>query len=408
MNLPPGVSLLPPTADDLAVLDLSREKIARLFAFRHWILETARAIPDTHEIVAGTGQRFLDCGLHLDRMMTAVEVRHSNRAAVGRVWEPGRAPTEFFFPHGDDSYADSPIRIGPETGQWVRLDLATIADDAFRIVPDLKAAGLTDYLVVPAPGQGGMRNAFTFGTRHAGGFDARDLAVLRFAMPALAGLMELLVTRRILAEVARIYLGAEPAKRVLGGDVRRGEIMPLHAVIMFADMRRFTETSMALTAQQTVDLLNAYYDCVVAPVEDRGGEVLKFIADGLLAVFHFGDGGQRDAAERAVAASTAALSAVDALNAAGSAPAAFEIGIGLHIGAAAFGNVGSGERQDYTVIGHDVNVASRIAGLCATLGAPLLLSATLADWLAAGRTRPLGGHALKGVAGLTEVAAPVG
>lgn len=407
----PGVTIFTPPGDDLAVLELPRDRLAALFGFRHWILDTARSIPDTPTIVNGVGERFRKCGLHLDRMMTGVEVRHSERAAVGRIWEPGKEPTEFFFMHGeagDSGYRDSPFRHAHETGRWVRLDLAAIADNAFRVVPELKASGFTDYLAIPAPGAGGMRNGFSFATRHPGGFDANDIAILRFTMPALAGLMELLVTRRILTEVARIYLGAEPARRVLAGDVRRGEIMPLRAVIMFADMRRFTDTSMHLTAQQTVDLLNAYYDCVVAPVESRGGEILKFIADGLLAEFHADEGEEPEAAAHALAAAQDALTRVAALNAAGTAPAPFEIGIALHIGEAAYGNVGSGERQDYTVIGRDVNIAARIAALCGTLAAPLLLSEACAGWLPAIPMQDAGAHSLKGVSGQTRVLAPTG
>src|SRR5207253_9985007 len=122
---------------------------------------------------------------------------------------------------------DSPFRPAHETGKWVRLDLARIPDGAFNVVPSLKAGGFTDYLAIPAPGAGGMRNGFSFATRRPGGFDDDDLPLLGFTMPGLAALMELLVVRRILSEVARIYLGAEPAKRVLAGDVRRGEIVSL-------------------------------------------------------------------------------------------------------------------------------------------------------------------------------------
>lgn len=407
----PGVTIFTPPGDDLAVLALQRDRLAALFGFRHWILETARAIADTATIVNGVGDRFRKCGVPLDRMMTGAEVRHSERAAVGRIWELGREPTEYYFMHGEAGeagYRDSPFRHAHETGQWVRLDLGVIADDAYHVVPELKASGFTDYLAIPAPGAGGMRNAFSFATRRPGGFDADDIAILRFAMPALAGLMELLVTRRILAEVARIYLGAEPAKRVLAGDVRRGEIMPLRAVIMFADMRRFTDISMHLSAQQTVDLLNAYYDCVVAPVESRGGEILKFIGDGLLGVFHADEGEEPEAAAHALEAAREALARVVALNAAGTAPAPFDIGIALHIGAAAYGNVGSGERQDYTVIGRDVNIAARIAALCGTLAAPLLLSEACAGWLPAIPMQDAGAHSLKGVKGPTRVMEPKG
>lgn len=398
---PPGVSLFTPPGEDLDVLDLPRPQLARLFAFRHWMLETARGIADTAAIVVGVGERFLGCGLHLDQMTTVVEVRHSERAAVGRSWEPGKPPAEFFFPHradGGTDFAGSPFGLAHDSRQWVRLDVARTPADAFAVVPALKAGGFTDCIAAPVTGSGGMRNGFSFATRRPGGFQADDLAILRFMMPAAAALMEILVTRRILAEVARIYLGAEPAKRVLAGDVRRGEIMPLRAAIVFADMRRFTDTSMRLSAQATVDLLNAYYDCVVAPVEARGGEILKFIGDGLLAVFHAGPGGESGAAQHALAAAQEALERVAAVNAAGTAPARFAIGLGLHFGEAAYGNVGSGERQDYTIIGRDVNLAARIASLCGTIGAPLLLSQACAALLPNGSVRPAGSYPLKGVA----------
>jgi adenylate cyclase len=225
-------------------------------------------------------------------------------------------------------------------------------------------------------------------------------------MPALAALMELLAVRRILAEVARIYLGAEPARRVLSGDVQRGDVTVIRSAIMFADMRSFTDISMQLTAKQTVDLLNHYYDCVVPPVESRGGEVLKFIADGVLAIFQAGDDDAEDAARLAWAASLEALERVAALNVAGTAPSRFAVGIGLHFGDVGYGNVGSGERQDYTVIGSDVNIASRVAGMCGSLVRPLVFSGAFAELVENGLVVEIGRFPLKGVRGETPIFAP--
>jgi len=395
--------------DDLAILDLPRPQIARLFAFRHWILTAAREITDTHQVVKGVGEGFVDVGMALDRLVTAVEVRHSERSGVGRIWEPGVPPREIFFPHGptaSEAYYASPFGEVHATGRWVRFDPQRASDSLFTVVPDLRADGFTDYICVPVFGAGGMKNGFSFATKAPGGFSETDITILKFILPGLAGLMELLVTRRILSEVTRIYLGEEPARQVLAGDVQRGEVMAMRAVILFADMRRFTQTSMQLTTQATVDLLNHYYDCVVGPVEDRGGQVLKFIADGVLAIFHADEGHEAAAARDALAASRAALDAVAELNAAGTAPARFDIGIALHLGEAAYGNVGSGERQDYTVIGRDVNVASRIAGLCGQLAEPLVLSAECAAHLASENLVEAGRFALKGVTGETPVFVP--
>jgi adenylate cyclase len=226
-------------------------------------------------------------------------------------------------------------------------------------------------------------------------------------MPALEAMMEILVLRRILGEVTRIYLGNEPHERILAGDVRRGELTHITSAMMFADMRGFTSVSMGLAADKVVELLNHYYDCVVGPVEAHGGEVLKFIGDGVLAIFRVREGEEIDACARALVAAGEALAAVARLNEAGSAPAPFSAGIGLHFGDAAYGNVGSGQRQDYTVIGRDVNIASRIAGLCGTLNKPLLLSAELVAHLPDTPFADLGEHELKGVAHPRPVFEPV-
>lgn len=403
---PSGLESFAAAEADLAVLDLPRERLVRLFAYHRWIQASAPSIADVHAIVKGAAEGLVDVGVPLARMMTGVEVRHSQRKAVGRIWEPGVPPREVFLPHGGSADAlrrGSPFAAAQESGQWIRFDPQRTDPGAYDVVAELRAAGLTDYVCVPVAGFGGTRNGASFATSAPGGFSETDLTVLRFLLPAFGTLMDLLVTRRILNEVTRIYLGAGPAARVLSGDVRRGEVTAIRSAILFSDMRRFTETAMRLSAEQTVDLLNRYYDCVVGPVEAGGGEVLKFIGDGILAIFRIEDGDPEAAVAAALAASRAALDAVAALNASGEAPAPFEIGIVLHLGEAAYGNVGSGERQDYTVIGRDVNLASRIAGLCGLLERPLLLSATLATCVAGDAVAEVGRFPLKGVPGETPV-----
>ena len=277
------------------------------------------------------------------------------------------------------------------------LWLPETPDEAYDLVPDLKAQGYVHYICAPVFLANEMANAFTFATKAANGFSAEDMALLRLVFPALAACQEILVMHRVLREVVRMYVGDEPHRRILAGDVRRGEVMRIRSAILFADMRRFTELTSGMEAEQATGLINAYYDCVVPAVEAEGGEVLKFIGDGIMAIVRAEQGSGRNACRKALAAARAALAAVDARNAAVADDARFEIGIGLHFGEAAYGNVGSGARLDYTVIGRDVNLAARVAGLCGRLEKPLLITDAVAERLDDQPLSPLGEHRLKGL-----------
>jgi adenylate cyclase len=208
-------------------------------------------------------------------------------------------------------------------------------------------------------------------------------------------------------EVMRMYVGNEPHQRILSGDVRRGEVLRIRAAMLFADMRDFTAITATMSDEEATDLVNQYYDCIVPPIEGRGGEVLKFIGDGILAVFRAGENNDVEACWRALAAARAGLETVDERNAAGKG-VRFEVGIALHFGDAAYGNVGSGARLDYTVIGRDVNLASRIASLCGTLNERLLISNAFQGRLAEADMRNLGAFKLKGVEREEPIFAPVG
>lgn len=403
--------IAPPTPQDTAAraLALPRDRLACAFAMCDWLLGEARLLADAGAVVAGIAERLRACGVPVNRTRTFAEVRHSENQGVSYRWDDALGVSEFPIQHSEmalRAFADSPISAGHAAGKWVRLDVANTPDAAFGVVPDLKQGGYTDYLCVPIRFGNGMKDAYTFATRSPSGFSDDDIAILAFVMPALSAWVELVSMRRVLTEVARIYLGAESASRVLSGDVRRGQVVETLSVVMFTDMRRFTDISMRLSTAATVELLNLYYDCVVAPVEAAGGEVLKFMGDGILAIFRVGGCGKAEAARRSFAASFDALRAVEALNAAGTAPVPFEAGVGLHFGVAGYGNVGSGERQDYTVIGRDVNIASRIAGLCGTLSRPLLTSGAFAALLAPGSVTEIGRQSVKGLPGLTPIFAP--
>lgn len=357
---------------------------------RDWLLGEGARMPNAEEMLTGLAERLIAVGVPVDRASTAIDTLHSEYAGVGRIWTRDGGTTVRLFPHGarsTDAYLNSPFHTVHATGDWLILDLSKTPDDAYAIVPDLKAGGYTHYVVAPLFFTNGTQNGITFATRAPDGFRDDDIAILRFVMPALAAVMEMRVLNKQLDHVLRLYVGDEPHRAILAGDIRRGQVTRIRSAILFADMRDYTRTSADMTPEEAVGLLNVFFDCLVPPIEREGGEVLKYLGDGLLAIFRESGDDLGGAAKGALTAAQHALAALDEANALHQFPVPVAAGIALHHGEAAYGNVGSGSRLDFTVIGRDVNLASRIAQLNRTLGEPLLMSKPFVDFLWGIRSR---------------------
>jgi adenylate cyclase len=219
--------------------------------------------------------------------------------------------------------------------------------------------------------------------------------VARFAVAPLA----VLAARSTQAALLETYLGRRSAAQVLAGRLRREPGETIRAVLLYADLRGFTELSESAAPDEVIAALGAWFDRVAGAVHAFGGEVLKFIGDGVLAIFPIGERDALaacDAALRAVAAARAGMDHLDRSRAAqGLAPLPF--GMALHVGEMLWGNIGTADRLDFTAIGPPVNLVSRLEGLCRPLGRPVLLS----DAFAAQTTQalvPLGRHVLRGIA----------
>jgi adenylate cyclase len=365
---------------------------------RDWLMYVAVGLPEFGDVLAGFAQRLNAMGLPVDRLTTAIDVLHSDYAGIGRIWTRDGGLTITYFPHSDsvnEVYLRSPFHHVHQTRQWLFLDLCATPDDAFGVVPELKAQGYRHYLCAPLFFANGSDNGVTFATRAPAGLSARDIDVLRFVMGSFTMAMELRTVSRQLDDVLRIYVGREPQKAIMGGAIRRGQVVRIRSAILFADMRNYTSLSSVMSPEETVVLLNTLFDCLVPPIEEHGGEVLKYMGDGILAIFRDRGDDTGSASFAALSAARAALARIEALREAdGRVP--LSVGIALHHGEAAYGNVGSGQRLDFTVIGRDVNIASRIAGLNKVLGEPLLMSQTFADHLW-GEAQRLGAFALEGI-----------
>ncbi len=395
-------SLSPPAAlnpNRLEAYGLDPALLPDALAMRDWLLAEAARTHDLGQVLSGFAGCLNALGIPIDRLTNAIDALHSEYSGIGRYWTLEGGATYELFPHGaeaDRLYAESPFAHVHRTREWLLLDLSQTPDDLFGVIPDLKAAGYRHYLVAPIFFTGGSQNGITFATRAAGGFTERGLRLLRFVMPTLAFILEVRSVNLRLDNVLRIYVGDDPHRAILSGTIRRGQVSRIRSAIFFADMRDYTRRSATLAPEAAVELLNDYFDCLVPPIEAEGGEVLKYMGDGLLAIFREPEDDSGRAAQSALTAAVETLARLEAANGEGRFRPAITAGIALHHGEAAYGNVGSGARLDFTVIGPDVNLASRIAQLNKTIDEPLLMSKPFVDHLR-GASEPLGAHPVDGL-----------
>ncbi|MES2196982.1 MAG: adenylate/guanylate cyclase domain-containing protein [Pseudomonadota bacterium] len=246
------------------------------------------------------------------------------------------------------------------------------------IYDEMRANGLTDYVAWPLHHTLGKRHLVTFATDRPGGFEEAQVAALSKLLPVLALVSEIRIKNRLARTLLETYVGTHAGELILAGATRRGTGTTVRAAIMICDLRDFTKISDNWPRDDVIDLLNGYFDAMSEPIARHGGEILKFIGDGLLAIFPLSQPAACENLLRAVAEARQAMIALNDKNSAtGRAP--LNYGIGVHVGDVMYGNIGSRARLDFTVIGPAVNMASRLESLTKQLGQTVLLSRTFAD-----------------------------
>lgn len=279
----------------------------------------------------------------------------------------------------------------------------------FPVFDDLAALGCTEYFGMKLNSFPGMLQKIGLATVRPDGFSPEKVASLRRYIQLVTLHVDTLIENGVKQTLARVYVGQDPGRRVCSGMISGGEVVSMDAAIWFSDIRGYTTISEGLSAEQLLQSLNRYFDCVVGSIYDCGGEVLKYIGDAILAVFPVeSHGDRRGACEAALAAARASKQQLDRVNETQNPEGdrEFAHGVALHVGEVRYGNIGSRERLDFTVIGREVNIASRIEGICKQLGEPLLCSAAFASDVDI-PMRDLGKFDLKGVAEPVGVCAPV-
>ena len=386
---------VPPPADGVSLFD--------------WLVERASRRKHLHEIVDELCWRLISAGVPVWRSTLQLATLHPQlRAHAVRWWRDDALVEELSILHGMErtgAYRDSPVPLVMEHGRVVRRRLGDAESAEFPVLAELRGRGGTDYLAMPLTFSTGRRQCLTFATDRSGGFSDHDIARLTELASPLALVLELHATKRMTRDLLGIYLGREAGVRVLDGAIRRGVAERIDAAILVADVRGFSALSQTLGGERTIALLDDIFAAIIGPIEARGGEVLKLLGDGLLAVFPFaGCRGLESPPPCALSAAQGALAAIDELNAVRrrTGDPLIGIGIALHVGEVLFGNIGAPDRLDFTAIGPAVNLVSHLEALNKKLGSRLVASPDFAK-LCGEELVSFGRHVLPDAPGGLEV-----
>lgn len=295
------------------------------------------------------------------------------------------------------TFTRSPVPLLRNGSPPIRVRL--IGDDLpFPVCQELQAQGGTDYFIQGLRYSTGDIGYISWATRAPEGFSNEALAALTELGPSLTQRIELVSAYHATQALLEVYLGRNAGQRVAQGSFQRGSGELIDAAIWFCDLRDFTSLSEQSTPQAMVKTLDEYFDHVAGAVMARGGEVLKFIGDAILAILPLAGDAPR-ACQSALLAAKEALTALQGLNAErrtrGEVP--LSIGVALHVGQVMYGNIGARGRLDFTVISSAVNEACRLEALCKPLQVPLTMSEAFVQLAQPEAAVELGQHALKGV-----------
>jgi adenylate cyclase len=357
-----------------------------------WLMDGARSARTPVALLSQTCERLVDAGLPLWRSAAFVQTLHPDAFGRSFVWRPGAevvVSTADFDLLESPEFTRNPLAILYSSGHEVRYRLDDPESKRFPLLEDMRAEGVTDYVALPLVFTDGTIHASSWTTKAPDGFTAAQLEALRKVVAPFARLGEIFAWRRTAATLLDTYVGNRAGERILAGEIRRGHAETMQAAIWLSDLRGFTALSDRLAPEVVVDILNQYFDCQVPAIRKHGGEILKFMGDGLLAVFPIAkDGGNLgEVCGRVLNAAREARVNVDAMNyPSGEVIERFRFGVALHIGGILFGNIGGSSRLDFTCIGPAVNLAARLEKIASRLHRTVVASAAFAGACAGGWT----------------------
>jgi adenylate cyclase len=352
-----------------------------LTAIVDWLIDGARSAAMPSRLMAECCERMVAAGLPLWRVGIFIRTLHPEIYGRNFIWRQDAAEVEVgtvdFAIQETPEFKRSPLSLVFREGVEVRGNPNGPDVVRFPFLDDLRQEGATDYIAMPLRFLDDTVHALTWTTRHPGGFSDEQIAAMRAVTKPLTRITEIITLRRTATVLLDTYVGNRAGERIMGGQIRRGHTDTMQAVIWLSDLRGFTALSDRLPAEMVVEILNHYFDCQVASIRAHGGEVLKFMGDGLLAVFPIDEyiGDANYVCSRVLEAAREARAGVDELTyTIGKAIERFRFGVALHVGNILYGNIGGGNRLDFTCIGPAVNLAARLEKIAGRVGRTVVAS----------------------------------
>ena len=409
------------TFENQPVIELEKKQDHINSVLSDWILREAGYQNSRVDLVRMLGKKFVESGIQVYRMSIMIWSLHPQIAGVNFRWYRDTDEVEVLEPRheifDDSRYLNSPINLVTKGAGGVRQPLNRgDMEFEFPILDELKAEGGTDYVAMPLRFSDGKFHCMTMACDHRDGFTTKNLGMVFECIGVISRYFEVLTLRKNTTTLLDTYLGKRTGQKVLNGDIHRGQGENIQAVILFSDLRNSTKMAETLSREKYLQLLNQYFEKVLAPVGENGGEVLKFIGDAVLAIFPISNtqGDQLHQVQKALSAAKSIVA--DVCGQLNETPNdqenRIDLGISLHIGEVTYGNVGGQERLDFTVIGPAVNMASRLEDLCKSCDCRIIISQDFKNVLDRDETensqlRSIGKFHLSGISDDHEVFVPI-
>lgn len=393
-----------------------------MFAIASWLVEQGLEGASQEELLEGYCAKLLSAGIPVQRVHVAQRAFHPQFGSVGFDWHKDEGVGREQIGHASsprERWLKSPLYYLLEQNiSEIREYLPSQGEPhRFPFLDELRSRGATDYFAAKMffakpsaslavdPNDTPEGFVISWTSDAANGFSDANLVALRELLPSLGLALKSASNRQMAKDLVSTYLGADAGSRVLSGEIQRGSVETIHAVIWYFDLHGFTKLSETIPGPSIISMLNDYFDEVVSVVEKYGGNVLKFMGDGLLAIFNHND--KTDAVDSAIQAAFTLRQSIADLNLHRESESETTTGfsLALHTGEVLYGNIGSCNRLDFTVIGSAVNTTARILGMCGQLKQDLIISSEVARAVTAHQSNlvSLGHYRLHGVSELQEL-----
>lgn len=360
-------------------LSINQASSIREQAILDWLMRGTHCRPNIEDIFTELCDKLLAAGLPIARASLHFRVHHPQWVGTRIIWNRGSSAAELqtvgYHVEGTPEFLDSPLRditlgAGPIRQRLGAIETGTHHHSFFA---ELKAVGMSDYIALPLDHTLGKRHLVSFTSDATAGFDDDHIELMGNILPVLALVSEIRIKNQLARTLLETYVGPHASEQILEGATTRGSGATVGAAIILCDLRNFTALSHSRPRDLVIELLNGYFDALAEPIEKYGGEILKFMGDGLLAIFPLSDAQACSNLLSAICEARSAISRLnDSVRSSGFDP--LEYGMGVHVGDVMYGNIGSRSRLDFTVIGAVVNVASRLEGLTKKVQRSVLFS----------------------------------